>query len=182
MDPLVSLYYFAPVCAIMNGLTALVVEVPSMTMKNIYDVGIPMLVANASIAFLLNVSVVFLIGKTSSLVLTLCGILKDILLVGASMMIWGTPVSKTQFFGYAIALGGLLYYKLGSDQLKQYVSQAGRSWSEFGVQRPAVRKALVFGLALVTVFILLGGLAPTYAPEQTRNLKDMLSGSTSVGS
>merc|ERR1711939_239101 len=87
MDPLVSLYYFAPVCGVMNTVAALVVEVPSMSMKNVYDVGIFMLVANAMVAFLLNVSVVFLvssgrivtdapgannpqIGKTSSLVLT----------------------------------------------------------------------------------------------------------------
>ncbi|KIV94977.1 hypothetical protein PV10_02687 [Exophiala mesophila] len=180
MDPLVSLYYFAPVCAIMNSLTAMVIEVPSMSMQNIYDVGMFILVANAMVAFLLNVSVVFLIGKTSSLVLTLCGILKDILLVAASIMIWGSPVTKTQYFGYTIALGGLLYYKLGADQLKQYVGQAGRSWSEFGVQRPALRKAVVFGLVLITLFTLLGGLAPTYAPNQTQNLKDILN--TGLGS
>ncbi|EXJ56913.1 hypothetical protein A1O7_07257 [Cladophialophora yegresii CBS 114405] len=180
MDPLVSLYYFAPVCAVMNGLTALVVEVPGMSMKNVYDVGIFTLVANAMVAFLLNVSVVFLIGKTSSLVLTLCGILKDILLVAASMMIWGTPVTNLQFFGYSIALGGMLYYRLGAEQLKGYLQQAGRSWSEFGVQRPAMRKALVFGLVLVTIFLLLGGLAPTYAPAQTKNLKDIFS--TGLGS
>ncbi|KAK5046335.1 hypothetical protein LTR84_008479 [Exophiala bonariae] len=180
MDPLVSLYYFAPVCAVMNGITALVLEVPSMTMKNIYDVGIFLLIANAMVAFLLNVSVVFLIGKTSSLVLTLCGILKDILLVGLSVAIWGNPVTKTQLFGYAVALGGLLYYKLGADLFKQYLSQGGRAWSEFGVQRPAMRKALVFGLVLLTLFMLLGGLAPTYAPEQTSNLKNMLT--TGLGS
>lgn len=96
------------------------------------------------------------------------------------MLIWGTPVTGTQFFGYAIALGGLLYYKLGAEQLKGYISHMGRSWSEFGVQRPAMRKALVFGLILITLFILLGGLAPTYAPDQTKNLKDMLS--TGMGS
>ena len=95
-------------------------------------------------------------------------------------MIWGSPVTKTQYFGYTIALGGLLYYKLGADQLKQYVSQAGRSWSEFGVQRPALRKAVVFGLVLITLFTLLGGLAPTYAPNQTQNLKDILN--TGLGS
>jgi hypothetical protein len=115
------------------------------------------------------------IGKTSSLVLTLCGILKDILLVAASMLIWGTPVTNLQFFGYSIALGGMLYYRLGAEQLKGYMQHAGRSWSEFGVQRPALRKAVVFGLVLVTIFLLLGSLAPTYAPSQTKNLKDMLS-------
>lgn len=62
MDPLVSLYYFAPVCAIMNGVTALFVEVPYMTMKNITDIGAFMLIANAMVAFLLNVSVVFLVS------------------------------------------------------------------------------------------------------------------------
>lgn len=62
MDPLVSLYYFAPVCGVMNTVVALALEVPSMTMKNIFDVGIVMLIANAMVAFLLNVSVVFLVS------------------------------------------------------------------------------------------------------------------------
>jgi len=175
MDPLVSLYYFAPVCGVMNCLVALFLEIPSMSMQNIYSVGIFMLIANAMIAFLLNVSVVFLIGKTSSLVLTLCGILKDILLVACSMMIWGTKVSAMQFFGYSIALGGLLYYKLGAEQIKQYISQGGRTWSEFGVQRPVARKLVIFALVVTTIVILLGGLAPTYAPSQTKNLKDYIS-------
>ena len=61
MDPLVSLYYFAPVCALMNGVTALIMEVPSMSMQNIYSVGLLTLIANAMVAFLLNVSVVFLV-------------------------------------------------------------------------------------------------------------------------
>ena len=90
------------------------------------------------------------------------------------MMIWGTPVSPTQFFGYAIALGGLMYYKLGADQLKGYVGQAGRSWQEFGQNRPATRKAVIFGAVLFVMFVLLGGLAPTYAPEQTGKLRDYM--------
>lgn len=66
MDPLVSLYYFAPICAVMNSLTALVIEVPNMSMQNVYDVGIFILVANAMVAFLLNVSVVFLVSRESA--------------------------------------------------------------------------------------------------------------------
>lgn len=174
MDPLTSLYYFAPICALMNGTVSLFTEVPRMSMQNIYDIGFVVLVANAMVAFLLNVSVVFLIGKTSSLVLTLCGVLKDILLVAASMMIWGTPVSGTQFFGYSIALGGLMYYKLGAEQLKGYFGSAGRSWQEFGQNKPATRKAVIFGLVLFLMFVLLGGLAPTYAPEQTGKLREFL--------
>lgn len=62
MDPLVSLYYFAPACAIMNGVTCLFLEVPKLSMADIYGVGLFVLVANAMVAFLLNVSVVFLVS------------------------------------------------------------------------------------------------------------------------
>lgn len=62
MDPLVSLYYFAPVCAAMNFAVALVWEVPKVSMEDIYNVGLFTLFLNASCAFLLNVSVVFLVS------------------------------------------------------------------------------------------------------------------------
>lgn len=63
MDPLVSLYYFAPVCAIMNFCTALVFEIPQIQMEELYRVGLWTLLANAMVAFALNVSVVFLVCK-----------------------------------------------------------------------------------------------------------------------
>lgn len=118
MDPLVSLYYFAPVCAVFNGLICAFVEGPRLSLAAIQDVGYLMLILNAATALCLNIAVVFLIGKTSSLVLTLSGVLKDILLVGASILIWGTNVAPLQFFGYSVALGGLVYYKLGAQGIK----------------------------------------------------------------
>ncbi|RAK98486.1 TPT-domain-containing protein [Aspergillus ibericus CBS 121593] len=123
MDPLVSLYYFAPACAVMNGIITAVVELPTLHMSDIYQLGIGTLFANAAVAFGLNVAVVFLIGKTSALVLTLSGVLKDILLVVASMMIFRDPVTPLQAFGYAIALGGLVYYKLGKDGVSNLLAQ-----------------------------------------------------------
>lgn len=61
MDPLVSLYYFAPACAIMNGLVACVIELPKFHYADLQSVGFTILLANAMIAFMLNVSVVFLV-------------------------------------------------------------------------------------------------------------------------
>lgn len=94
------------------------------------------------------------IGKTSVLVLTLCGVLKDILLVAASMLIWGTPVTGLQFFGYGIALCGMVYFKLGYDTLKSYAAESGRKWAEFGAARPALRKVVVAG-AIISVILML---------------------------
>lgn len=65
MDPLVSLYYFAPICAVMNGIVSLVLEVPDVSMENIYRAGVITLIMNAMVAFLLNVSVVFLVRSFS---------------------------------------------------------------------------------------------------------------------
>lgn len=102
------------------------------------------------------------IGKTSGLVLTLCGVLKDILLVIASVLIWGTMISNLQMFGYTIALLGMLWFKFGKEKIKEYLTQGGRAWAEFGATRPALRKVLILGLVVVTIFVLLGGLAPSY--------------------
>lgn len=61
MDPLVSLYYFAPICALMNGAVAAAVELPRFKMEDVWHVGVWMLVLNAVVAFALNISVVFLV-------------------------------------------------------------------------------------------------------------------------
>lgn len=65
MDPLVSLYYFAPVCACMNFCVAAVIEIPYIKMEEVYHVGLLTLLVNACIAFALNVSVVFLVRARS---------------------------------------------------------------------------------------------------------------------
>lgn len=62
MDPLVSLYYFAPVCALMNFTIALIWEVPKVQMAEVYAVGLWTFFANACCAFFLNMSVVFLVS------------------------------------------------------------------------------------------------------------------------
>ncbi|KAF7538900.1 hypothetical protein G7Z17_g12535 [Cylindrodendrum hubeiense] len=165
MDPLVSLYYFAPICALMNGVVALIWEVPRCSMDEVYNVGLFTFFLNGLCAFMLNVSVVFLIGKTSAVVLTLCGVLKDIMLVAASMAIWGTQVTPLQFFGYSIALGGMVYYKLGYEQLKGHIMDANRQWAEFGARKPVLRKITIIVATAFVIFTLFGGLAPSYAPE-----------------
>lgn len=65
MDPLVSLYYFAPICAVLNGVVALIWELPRVTMAEVYNVGFPTFFINGLCAFLLNVSLVFLVRHFS---------------------------------------------------------------------------------------------------------------------
>ncbi|KAH8665416.1 triose-phosphate transporter family-domain-containing protein [Ilyonectria robusta] len=142
MDPLVSLYYYAPACAVTNGIFTLFIEIPRITMGDIYGLGISTLVANAIVAFLLNVSVVLLIGQTSAVVLTMSGVLKDILLVVASMVIFRDPVTGQQFFGYSIALAGLVYYRLGAEKMQSLAKDVRLQLGNFRHQNPARTKIL----------------------------------------
>ncbi|KAM0753176.1 TPT-domain-containing protein [Meredithblackwellia eburnea MCA 4105] len=111
MNPLTSLYYFAPVCLAVNSIILLPVE----GFQPFYDavdlVGIPTLFGNACMTFALNLSSVWLIGKASGLVLTLAGVIKDILLIAGSWAIQGSTITGIQLFGYAIALTGLVVFK-----------------------------------------------------------------------
>ena len=66
---------------------------------------------NMNLAFVLNIASLLVLIKTSSLVLSLCGILKDIILVGLSMLIFGNPVTFMQFSGFGLSLVGLFVYK-----------------------------------------------------------------------
>lgn len=74
MDPLVSLYYFAPICAFMNFCVAALFEFPRIQMAEVYYVGPWILLANAMVAFALNVSVVFLVSQAHLHCLTFANI------------------------------------------------------------------------------------------------------------
>ncbi|KAJ6119980.1 sugar phosphate/phosphate translocator [Penicillium sp. IBT 18751x] len=163
MDPLVSLYYYAPACAITNGVVTLFTDLPRMTMNDIYSLGIMTLIANALVAFLLNASVVLLIGKTSAVVLTMAGILKDILLVCASMMIFHDPVTAQQFFGYSIALAGLVYYKLGAEKMQTLATDVKLQVGEYRRNNPAQAKGIAIGGALTIILLVLYTGAPSAA-------------------
>lgn len=94
------------------------------------------------------------------MVLTLCGVLKDILLVAASMLIWDTKVGPLQAFGYSISLGGIVYYKLGYNTVRNLVSDAGRQWN----RSTLVRRIFFVAVVFAALFFMLGGFSTPASP------------------
>jgi hypothetical protein len=115
MDPLVSLHYYAPVCALINSLVLPFTE-GLAPFYELARIGPLILISNASIAFLLNVAAVFLVGAGSGLVLTLAGVFKDILLITGSVLLFGAQITPLQVFGYSVALGGLVLFKTSASK------------------------------------------------------------------
>jgi drug/metabolite transporter (DMT)-like permease len=112
LDPLSSLYYIAPLCLCFILPAHFYFEfslLPWDVMMTSKFAG--MMAASGAVAFSLNVAVVVLISNTSALTLTLAGIIKDLLLVFLSVMVFGSPVTLLQYFGYAITLFALNLHK-----------------------------------------------------------------------
>lgn len=112
LDPLSSLYYIAPLCLLFISIPCIYFESQSLPYERMMTSDfITTMIINGGVAFTLNVAVVLLISNTSALVLTLAGILKDILLVMLSVTIFGSPVTPLQYAGYSLALIGLNLHK-----------------------------------------------------------------------
>jgi hypothetical protein len=78
LDPLSSLYYVAPLCAVYIGIACAYFEAKDLPFERMYTQDFAaVLLVNGMVAFTLNVAVVLLISNTSALVLTLAGIVKD---------------------------------------------------------------------------------------------------------
>lgn len=86
------------------------------------------------------------------------------------MFLFKDPVTLLQAFGYTIALGGLVYYKLGGEKLKEYLGQGSMKWQEFGHTRPVLRKLMIFAAVIISMFMVLGSLGPRYAPDSTQQV------------
>ncbi|ROT34565.1 TPT-domain-containing protein [Sodiomyces alkalinus F11] len=163
MDPLVSLYYYAPICAFTNFLVAIPVEALTFNPHHLYDTGFLILLLNAAVAFILNIASVSLIGRTSGLVMTLTGILKNILLIATSILIWRTNISLLQGIGYSIAIFGLVLYSTSWDQLKTAAANSFVWFSkavknpEDGRLSPLVRRGLIAAVLLFFLALLVTG-------------------------
>eukprot|EP01038_Epipyxis_sp_PR26KG_P008114 gene8114-10989_t len=112
LDSLSSLYYTAPACACFTGTAFMIFEFSTFPFSRLFELYFGMIMLlNALIAFTLNIAVVLLISNQSALILTLAGIMKDILLVVLSVLVFSSPVTLIQYFGYGIAIIGMNAHK-----------------------------------------------------------------------
>jgi drug/metabolite transporter (DMT)-like permease len=112
LDSLSTLYYIAPLCGCLIGCACFAFELRLIPLDKLMSVPFwVILVANGTVAFLLNIASVMLIKHTSALTLTLAGVIKDILLVVLSLLIFKSPVTPLQFLGYSVSLLALNLHK-----------------------------------------------------------------------
>eukprot|EP00472_Partenskyella_glossopodia_P010069 CAMPEP_0197538350 /NCGR_PEP_ID=MMETSP1318-20131121/59573_1 /TAXON_ID=552666 /ORGANISM="Partenskyella glossopodia, Strain RCC365" /LENGTH=304 /DNA_ID=CAMNT_0043096745 /DNA_START=272 /DNA_END=1183 /DNA_ORIENTATION=+ len=112
LRPLQALFYFAPACAFCLLIYWIAIEAWRMPWDDITDTGALVLVTNGLMSFVLNCASVLLISHANAMILSLSGVVKDILIVAGSCIVFGTIVTTMQYVGYSIALSGVFAYKI----------------------------------------------------------------------
>jgi len=108
LDPLTYNMFLAPVCFVLLAAANLVHWDPS-TWADFYRCW-PLILANGSLAFCLNLLVASVIKECSAVGFVLCGISKDIALVVISAMAFGDTVTAKQAAAFTVTLGGVLFW------------------------------------------------------------------------
>lgn len=105
LDALTFVAWQAP-CSLLPLLTA----IPLLPTDGIFDAmkaNWALLLANATVAFMLNVLIAVTLKRLSALAFVIIGLAKDIVIVCASSVIFGDPISDTQRMGFMISLVGM---------------------------------------------------------------------------
>lgn len=152
-SPLVMLSLFAPLVAVFLAGLALYVEPGGYQALLLPSVG-PLVALNTASSFLLNVAVMVLVSTTSGLTLVLAGIVKDIIVIVASLFIFAGVMTPVQAVGYFLALLGLALY----DAYKQHERSPLVEIARFAVLSP---RMLAICVAVPAVAVVSNLLAAT---------------------
>jgi len=133
LNPITSLYYIAPCCFVFLAIPFGLYELPILMADTAIKFNPWILLLNCLTAFGLNLSVFLLIGKTSALTMNIAGVVKDWMLIGLSVLLYGSPLTKLNIIGYGISFLAVCWYnyvKLSIAMRDQPATAAGSSGSE----------------------------------------------------
>ncbi|KAK5045710.1 hypothetical protein LTR84_009079 [Exophiala bonariae] len=117
LDPLAFLYYFAPVSTLAVGTIAAATEWQGdiwghtgEVWSHVQAIHPSIFAANGAMAFSLNIVITALLKRTGALTIPLLGLVRTVLVMVGSVVIWNTVVTPLQLFGFFITVNGLVWY------------------------------------------------------------------------
>ena len=115
LHPILSLFYFTPVSALALLPLQLWLEFPSLTHSKfvsagIWEVTVAIILFGALMAFGLNCSELFVISETSALTLCIFGVLKFLMIVTLSWLLFAQRFTAVNQVGIAITIVSLIVY------------------------------------------------------------------------
>jgi hypothetical protein len=113
LDPMTMVLFMAPACLLANIVPFVFLEGPKISVIAAQFVMLlPYIVANAALAFNLNLLVALCIKQLSPVGYLLCGIVKDVCIIVSSAYVLGDSLATQQVCGFILALSGVASYSL----------------------------------------------------------------------
>jgi len=105
LDPLTFVAFQAP-CSMLPLAVAAAFTSSSQVLTD-FKANLPLLLANATVAFMLNLLIALTLKRLSALAFVIIGIVKDIAIISASAAVFHDPISQMQRMGFGITLCGI---------------------------------------------------------------------------
>lgn len=110
LNPLSSILIFAPIASAILLVIGVVTDLDGISFEVMHNIGELVLVANALVAFFLNIAIYIAIQLASGLIYALAGVVKDISIIMGSVVVMGSNVNVLQVVGYSVAITGIQCY------------------------------------------------------------------------
>ncbi|CAE7206022.1 unnamed protein product [Symbiodinium sp. CCMP2456] len=110
LNPLSSILIFAPIASAILLVIGVVTDLDGISFEVMHQLGELVMVANALVAFFLNIAIYIAIQLASGLIYALAGVVKDISIIMGSVVVMGSTVNVLQVVGYSIAITGIQCY------------------------------------------------------------------------
>ncbi|XP_024358160.1 probable sugar phosphate/phosphate translocator At4g32390 [Physcomitrium patens] len=123
LNPITTLYYVAPACFLFLSVPWYLIEYPKLLDTSSFHFDFFTFGLNSMIAFLLNIAVFVLVGKTSALTMNVAGVVKDWLLIAFSWSVILDKVTSINLLGYGIAFIAVCYYNYAKLQAMKVKEQ-----------------------------------------------------------
>ena len=124
-NPMTAMFYLSPITALFLFMLFIVKE-SSVVLVSIANVNPYVIFANCCCAFVLNIAVFLLVGKTSALTMNVSGVIKDWVIIVSSVYIFRSTLTRLNVLGFTIAFTGVLFYNFLRRKMKeQSQSQLG---------------------------------------------------------
>jgi drug/metabolite transporter (DMT)-like permease len=108
LDPLTYTLLVAPVCLVVLVIGSIITWTPAVAHD--FAQTWPLIIPNACLAFILNVWIALVIKETSAVGFIVTGIIKDIVLVVFSSILFHDAISAKQWGCFAITISGVFFW------------------------------------------------------------------------
>lgn len=125
VTPLMTLSHVAPFSAAALLVPTIYMEGPKIwNSRDDWRDALPLVMFSGVLASALNLVIFKIIALTSALSTSLSGVIKEWACILVAMFVYNTHVTYLQWFGYSIAIAGLMWYQIG--KAKPPVAQLGK--------------------------------------------------------